>query len=153
MADANSDYLTILGPDAVFKGELTFEKGVRLLGKFEGEIVGGNELVLSDGASLSGDAKAETIQVEGVVKGNLEAAQKVELSSSAKVEGDVQAARLQVAEGAVLMGRCTIGLTGLDNTAHEIREAPAESITGKARGNGPIRPSVSDRRAQMRTGK
>ena len=34
------------------------------------------------------------------------------MASSAKLEGDVQAARLEVAEGAVLIGRCVIGVNG-----------------------------------------
>ena len=38
MADTNPEYPTIIGPDASFKGELTFEKGLRLQGKFDGQI-------------------------------------------------------------------------------------------------------------------
>jgi len=32
------DFTTVIGPDAVFKGELSFEKGVRVDGKIEGKI-------------------------------------------------------------------------------------------------------------------
>ena len=39
MADlGNQDFPTILGPDATFKGELTFEKGLRLHGRIEGKV-------------------------------------------------------------------------------------------------------------------
>ena len=39
MAEAgNSEFPTILGPDATFKGELSFEKGMRLHGRFEGKL-------------------------------------------------------------------------------------------------------------------
>jgi len=112
MADSNSDFSTILGADALFKGELKFEKGVRLLGKFEGQINSAGQLVIADGAMLTGDVKANHIRVDGEVKGNLDATQKMELTASAKVEGDLQTARLEVAEGAVLIGRCMVGVNG-----------------------------------------
>ena len=35
---SGQDFPTVIGSDASFKGELTFEKGLRLLGKFEGKI-------------------------------------------------------------------------------------------------------------------
>ena len=34
----DGEFPTIIGPDAIFKGELSFEKGVQILGKFEGKI-------------------------------------------------------------------------------------------------------------------
>ena len=112
MAETSSEFPTTIGADAVFKGELQFEKGVRLLGKFEGEINSEGEMVIAEGAALVGDVKAGTIRIEGKVKGNLQAKAKVELSSNARLEGDLQASRLEVAEGAVLIGRCVVGVDG-----------------------------------------
>ena len=37
MSEGNQEFPTIIGPDASFKGELSFEKGLRLQGKFEGK--------------------------------------------------------------------------------------------------------------------
>ncbi len=112
MAESNGEYPTVLGTDAVFKGELQFEKGVRLLGKFEGEITTKGQLLIADGAMLTGNVKAGNIRVDGNVKGNLNAGEKVQLTGSARVEGDLQASRLEVAEGAVLVGRCMVGVNG-----------------------------------------
>ena len=110
MSDAHSnDATTIIGPDASIKGHLRFEKSVRLLGAFEGEIASGGELLVAEGATLTGSAQAGGIRVEGTVKGNLQAATKIHLAASARVEGDVQAQRLEVVDGAVLAGRCVIG--------------------------------------------
>ena len=97
MADTGSnEFPTILGADANFKGKLEFEKGVRLLGKFEGEITSGGQLLVDNGAALDGDVKAGSIRIDGNVKGNLDAGAKVQLTESARVEGDVHAARLEV---------------------------------------------------------
>ena len=112
MADPKGDFPTTLGADAVFTGKLTFEKGVRLLGKFDGEIHSEGQLLVANGAMLTGDVKAGAVYVEGQVKGNLSAKAKIHLASSARLEGDVQAAKLEVAEGAVLVGRCVIGTSG-----------------------------------------
>lgn len=112
MASPSNEFATTIGEDAVFKGQLKFEKGLRLLGKVEGEIDSSGQLEIGQGAMLNGDAKAGTIRLDGTVKGNLNADTKVQLSSSARLEGDLQTARLEVAEGAVLVGRCTIGVNG-----------------------------------------
>jgi cytoskeletal protein CcmA (bactofilin family) len=112
MAEEKGSFPTIIGADAVFKGELRFEKGVRLLGTFEGEIESKGELVIAQGAKLTGEVKADTISIDGDVRGNLSATSKVQLSSSAKLEGDVETARLEVADGAILVGRVSVGMNG-----------------------------------------
>jgi cytoskeletal protein CcmA (bactofilin family) len=124
MADTNTEFPTTIGADAVFKGELSFEKGVRILGRFEGEITSEGQLVVAEGATLTGNAKSGSIRIEGKVKGNLTAGAKVQLTSSARVEGDLQTSRLEVAEGAVLIGRCTVGIDG--------KRAPAETKAASA---------------------
>ena len=139
MADSSSDFSTILGADAVFKGQLDFEKGARLLGKFEGEINSGGQLVVEDGATLTGDVKATNVRINGLVKGNLNAGHKVELSASARVEGDLQTARLEVAEGAVLVGRCMVGVDGQGRPARDLKPASTASQAGpgKAKDSAP----------------
>jgi cytoskeletal protein CcmA (bactofilin family) len=128
MSDHNSEFPTILGADAVFKGELHFEKGMKLLGKFEGQINSEGQLVVAEGASLNGDAKAGTVRIEGNVKGNVSAGTKVQLSASARLEGDLQTQRLEVAEGAVLIGRCVVGVSGPGKGAEKIVTRPVESV-------------------------
>lgn len=137
MADSNNEFPTVLGSDAVFKGQLSFEKGVRLLGKFEGEITSGGELLIAEGAALTGDVKADKIRIDGKVKGNLDASAKIQLTASARVEGDVQASRLEVAEGAVLVGRCMVGVNGHTKGAEPVKSAsqPASEVQGKSKGN------------------
>lgn len=112
MADSADKFPTVIGADAVFKGELRFEKGVKHLGKFEGQIESKGQLLIAEGATLTGEVKAGSIQVDGLVKGNLLATEKVYLTATARLEGDLQTARLEVADGAVFIGRCTVGSTG-----------------------------------------
>jgi len=80
--------------------------------------------------------KAGSVRVDGQIKGNLNAKTKVQLSASARLEGDVQTQRLEVAEGAVLVGRCVVGVNGQSKPTTDVRSVsrPAEMIpAAKAR--------------------
>ncbi|HYE18520.1 MAG TPA: polymer-forming cytoskeletal protein [Tepidisphaeraceae bacterium] len=116
MADTpNQDFPTILGPDASFKGELSYEKGMRLQGKFEGKIMTPGRLHVSKEAKMAADVEAGGITVEGDVHGNLSAGDKVELKQTARYEGDLRASRLVVDEGAILVGHVTVGPDAVKN--------------------------------------
>ena len=110
MADTpNQEFPTILGPDASFKGELSYEKGMRLHGKLEGKINTPGRLHVSKEAKMQADVDAGAITVEGDVHGNLSANDRVELKQSARYEGDLRSSRLVVDEGAILVGHVTVG--------------------------------------------
>jgi cytoskeletal protein CcmA (bactofilin family) len=117
MAEHDAEFTTTIGQDATFEGKLRFEKGAKVIGSFEGEINSKGQLIIAGGGRLSGQAHAGSIRVEGQVQGNLEAGGKIQLTESARVEGDIQAAKLEVAEGAVLEGRCTVGVKPEDRAA------------------------------------
>jgi len=102
MAESGSqEFPTVLGPDASFKGEMSFEKGLRLMGKFEGKINTAGRLHIAKEAKMQADVEAGAIMVEGDVRGNLTASERIELKQSARYEGDLQASKLVVDEGAV----------------------------------------------------
>ena len=112
MADGGQEFPTILGPDANFKGELSFEKGMRLMGRFEGKVNTPGRLHVAKEAKMSADVEAGAIVVEGEVQGNLSANDRIELKQSARYEGDLRAAKLVVDEGAVFSGHVNVGPDG-----------------------------------------
>jgi cytoskeletal protein CcmA (bactofilin family) len=111
MADAPNvqDFPTVIGPDASFKGELTFEKGVRLQGRLEGKITTSGRLHVAKEAHLQADVEGGAIVIEGEVKGNLMASDRIDMRASARYEGDLRASKLTVEEGAVFSGHVTVG--------------------------------------------
>jgi cytoskeletal protein CcmA (bactofilin family) len=110
MADiGGQEFPTVIGPDATFKGEMSFEKGLRLQGKFEGKITTGGRLHIAKEAKMQADVEAAAIIVEGEVRGNLSAHDRIELKASARYEGDLHASKLVVDEGAVFSGHVTVG--------------------------------------------
>lgn len=135
MAGQDADFTTTIGPDATFTGKLQFEKGARVLGSIDGEIGTAGQLVIADSGKLAGEARAGNVRVEGQVKGNLHVSGKVQLAASARVEGDIEAAKLEVAEGAVLIGRLSVGVKPEDRTAASARGG----ATAPERGSKPAR--------------
>lgn len=134
MADISSDsFPTILGPDATFKGELSFEKGMRLMGRFEGKITTPGKLQVSREANMAADVDAGAITVEGDVKGNLTANDRIELKATARYEGDIRATKLIVEEGAVFTGNVSVGPEVVKKGG-----APRSSSAGNPAFNAPI---------------
>jgi cytoskeletal protein CcmA (bactofilin family) len=105
----NQEFPTIIGPDANFKGELQFEKGLRLMGRFEGKITTPGRLHIAREAKMQADVEAGGIVVEGDVRGNLTASDRIELKQTARYEGDLSSSKLVVDEGAVFNGHVTVG--------------------------------------------
>ncbi len=103
------DFPTIIGPDAKFKGELTFEKSVKVLGSFEGQINTKGNLDVAQGAVIQADIEAGSIAVEGEVQGNMAAGDLIELRQTARLKGDLRCARLIVTDGASFVGHCNVG--------------------------------------------
>jgi cytoskeletal protein CcmA (bactofilin family) len=105
----NQEFPTVLGPDANFKGELSFEKGMRLQGRFEGKITTPGRVHVAREAKMQADVEAGGIIVEGEVQGNLSAADRIELKNTARYEGDLRASKLVVEEGAAFNGHVSVG--------------------------------------------
>ena len=134
MIDKNSGkeagVTTVIGADAHFKGELSFDKGVRVDGRVEGKISTKGHLAVSKEGKLQADVVAGGIVVEGSVKGNLTATDRIELRNTAKLEGDIKAAKLIVTEGASFSGHCSVG-----PNAGAASGAPTNRIAGKEGAN------------------
>ncbi len=103
-----TEYATVIGPDAMFKGDLSFDSGVRVDGKFEGKLATKGKLHVGKGAEIKAEVCVGNVTVEGCVRGNISAVEKCEVSATAQIFGDVRAPRLTVAEGATLVGNMNI---------------------------------------------
>lgn len=125
MADSNQDYGTIIGADANFKGELSFESAAKLLGKFEGTITSKGRVHVADGSQCRATVKAKEISVEGHIEGNVEAGDRVEIKNKGAITGDITAARMIMAEGASIDGHCRIGVNGQTRSATTTETKPA----------------------------
>lgn len=131
-APGTNEFTTIIGPDAAFKGELSFEKAVRVDGKFEGKIVSKGQLAISQGGKLHAEVQATSLIIDGEVVGNLHATDRIELRRSAHLKGDLRATKLLVAEGATFIGQCHVGpdqatAPHVPNPVNRLAEAPGQN--------------------------
>ncbi len=132
---AEGDVETTLGSDTSFKGTLTFEKPLKIDGKFEGELTTKGSLIVGQSGEVHADIHVGDIVINGKVSGNIGADGKVQLNPTASLIGDIKAARLAIAEGATFVGNCDVNPAGasLRRTPGEIPPAVGEK-----------KPAVSD---------
>jgi cytoskeletal protein CcmA (bactofilin family) len=100
------DVHTLLGKGSEFDGKLTFEGQVRIDGKFSGQIVTKDTLVIGDGARVNAEIQAGTVVVNGNVEGNVRATQVIELHQPARVKGNLEAPALSIDRGVIFEGQC-----------------------------------------------
>lgn len=100
----------ILDVDASMQGSLTFKDPVNLKinGKFEGALATRGNLTVGNTAIVNAEIVGDNIIIGGKVKGRITARERLTLLPSAVVEGEISPARLNVAEGAVLQGTCSM---------------------------------------------
>ncbi|MFA4989224.1 MAG: polymer-forming cytoskeletal protein [Candidatus Omnitrophota bacterium] len=98
----------VLDVDASMQGSLIFKDAVnlRINGKFEGNLEAKGNLTVGPSAVVLADIVGDNVIIGGRVKGRITAKERLTILPSAIVEGDIYPAKLNVAEGAVLEGRC-----------------------------------------------
>lgn len=127
----SAEYPTVIGADATFKGELSFEGSVRIDGNFEGGIKTPGSVFVSQTGKVKAEIHAGDIKVDGSVEGNMSSEGRVQLNASCKLTGDVKAAKLHVAEGATWAGRCEVGAGAKAAAGNAAARQLADAASGK----------------------
>lgn len=109
MAEA-AEYGTILGPDAKFKGEFSFDSAAKVLGRVEGSITGKGKLLIAGGSTCKANVTASEVAIEGFIDGNVEATERVEIKAKGRISGDIVASRMTMGDGASIDGHVRIGI-------------------------------------------
>jgi cytoskeletal protein CcmA (bactofilin family) len=103
---------TILGEDAYFSGNLSFEGAVRIDGKLDGEIVSKGTLLVGEKSVIQADIQTESIIIGGKVCGNIIATDRLEMLSNSEICGNIQTPLLKIEEGATFQGVCEMHQEG-----------------------------------------
>lgn len=98
-----------LGAGVEFEGKISFKGTVRLDGKFRGEIVTDDTLIVGEEGEVEAQISADVVIISGKVRGNVEAKSRLELHKPGALYGDVKTKNLVVTEGAIFNGRCLMG--------------------------------------------
>jgi cytoskeletal protein CcmA (bactofilin family) len=94
----------VLGKTLCFKGELSADEDLILMGRVEGTITHTASVTVGIGGVVIGDIHARLITVKGTVDGDLEATESIVITPTANVLGDLAAPRVGIVEGAKFVG-------------------------------------------------
>ena len=97
-----------MGEDTVFNGSLNFDGTVRIDGKFEGQVITKDTLIVGETGHLVAEISAGTVICMGRVEGTVMASKKVEIHSTSKVVGNIESPALYIELGGVLDGACNM---------------------------------------------
>lgn len=95
-----------IGQSIRIKGEIVAREPFHIAGHVEGTIeVDQHTLTIDDGATVDATVTAESVVIQGRVKGDLAAISKIVIQQTAKVEGECSAPIISIAEGALIQGK------------------------------------------------
>ena len=102
----------LLGKGSQFEGKLIFEGTVRIDGKFSGEIISSDQLIIGEGAEVKATVKVGTLTCLGDYQGDATATKAIELKSPAKVRGNLTTASIVIERGVFFDGTCKMDTSG-----------------------------------------
>lgn len=112
MAEQNELH-ALLGPGTTFDGTLSFAGRIRIDGEFSGQILGGQVLIVGEGARVRGELRARhVIVLGGTVEANISAASSIELYRPAQVMGDLRSPQIYMDKGIQFQGTCDMTQEG-----------------------------------------
>ena len=120
VAVKGSDLSAFIDEASEIEGKYTFSGTVMINGKFKGEIVSNDTLIVGEKAVINASIHAGIVLISGEVVGNVLASERVELRGTARVFGDVEAPVIVVEEGVLFEGHCR-------NTKSRSSDAPPVS--------------------------
>jgi cytoskeletal protein CcmA (bactofilin family) len=97
-----------IGEESFFEGRYAIKGSLRIDGRFEGESLLVDQLLVGAMGRVKTDIIATNVVVEGIVIGNISASRRILLLPTARVLGDLKTPELIIQDGVVLEGKCTI---------------------------------------------
>lgn len=132
---------TVIGPGAVFDGNLDTPESVRVDGTVNGNCTCKELMIVGVEGKIKGDITSQNVIISGKVEGDIIANGKLELLSTGKLVGNITARSLVVDEDACFDGRCTMTTNTEESSATSIfdkdknkdkqNDAPAEADNKK----------------------
>lgn len=96
--------LSMIASDLKVIGDLETDGVVKIEGRVEGTINAAAQVLVSQGALITGDIHTKEAVVGGEVKGVIHADERVEIQATALVNGDILTKRIVVLEGGRVNG-------------------------------------------------
>lgn len=109
MADPKTTvYNTIIGENSFFEGKFMVNGGIRIDGKFEGEMLKVSHVTIGVKGKVRSNISALSVVVEGVLIGNIDAKVRVILLPTSRVYGDITTPEIIIQQGVIFEGKIKI---------------------------------------------
>lgn len=95
---------TTIGEGVTFRGELTFERCLRIDGNFEGKLISKGKIIVGPKGRVKADIHLNEAVIEGRIEGNIIVDERLELRGEAQIIGDITSKLLMIDEGVTLIG-------------------------------------------------
>jgi cytoskeletal protein CcmA (bactofilin family) len=107
---------SVLAEGLTFKGgSLSGVGKVTINCYFVGEISTNDTVMIGDAGNILGNIEAQSIIVQGNVKGNIIAVDDVQIRTGGVLNGNITCATLEVAQGAAFSGECNMTASKKEN--------------------------------------
>jgi cytoskeletal protein CcmA (bactofilin family) len=136
MSDLTEVPATVIAPDTLIRGEVSFQRPATVLGRIEGQIAAHDALEIGPSGVVVGDITGTAVDIQGHVEGNVTAHAAVRLGPTARLHGELRSANLAICEGATFVGKVFVGATDeadvpapghhAEEPAHEPVHEPAQ---------------------------
>ncbi len=105
--------LTLISEGSRIEGKIRFEQFARVHGALVGEVhaAPGSHLVIAETGWVEGNIQADTLTIDGFIRGDVAATGKVTVSGTGRVIGNIRAPRVALDFGCTFEGRCWSGVS------------------------------------------
>ncbi|MBI4635076.1 MAG: polymer-forming cytoskeletal protein [Candidatus Rokubacteria bacterium] len=124
----SSDLTAFIDESSEIEGKYTFSGTVMLNGKFTGELVTTDTLVVGEKGVINATIRAGVVLIKGEVVGNVIVTERVELRGAARVFGDLEAPIVVIDEGVLFEGHCRMTKTKPVETPAATRDLSVVSL-------------------------
>ena len=93
-----------IGEESFFEGRYAIKGNLRIDGKFEGESLLVDQLMVGAKGRVKTNVFATSVVVEGLIIGNITASRRILLLSTARVLGNINTPELIIQDGVILEG-------------------------------------------------
>jgi len=90
-------------------GELIADSNIRIDGEVIGNVTCAGKVVVGENGKINGNLTCNEADVEGLIEGDVQTDTLLCLREKSKVVGNIQTAKIEINQGAVFMGNCSMG--------------------------------------------
>jgi cytoskeletal protein CcmA (bactofilin family) len=92
-------------------GEMIADSNIRIDGEVIGNVTCAGKVVVGENGKITGNLTCNEADVEGLIEGDVQTDTLLCLREKSKVVGNIQTAKIEINQGAVFLGNCSMGST------------------------------------------